>query len=343
MHVRAPNGLQEWRKTSMSAIALILNPQFVFMVLVGLATAGTILTIAMPILMQDRMADRMKAMAVERDKMRAARLNELQKDGRGGLRRRPKEYMLELVERYALQQYFDANEIRLRLRMAGLRGESPYITFLFFKAIGPIIGFFLTFGFLYISKFAAAWSPMMKLGVSLGMAYIGFMAPNIFVTNLIKRRQQAISYAFPDALDLLLICVQSGMSIEAAFNRVSREVAAQSVELAEEFALTTAELSYLPERRLAFENMGNRIGLPAVKATATSLIQAERYGSPVGQALRVMAKENRDLRMLEAERKAQALPPKLTVPMIVFFLPVLFVVILGPGVVEALRSQASRQ
>ena len=147
-------------------------------------------------------------------------------------------------------------------------------------------------------------------------------------------RQTSITKAFPDALDMLLICVQSGMSAEAAFGKVAEEMGPQSLELAEELSLTTAELSYLQERRQAYENLGKRTGIAGVKAVATALTQAERYGTPVGQALRVMAKENRDMRMSEAEKKAAALPPKLTVPMIVFFLPVLFVVILGPALIQ---------
>ena len=152
--------------------------------------------------------------------------------------------------------------------------------------------------------------------------------------NLANKRQLAIKQSFPDALDMLLICVQAGMSIEAAFGKVSKEITTQSLELAEELSLTTAELSYLQDRRQAYDNLGKRTGIPGVKAVATSLIQAERYGTPVGQALRVMAKENREIRMAEAEKKAAALPPKLTVPMIVFFLPVLFLVILGPAAIR---------
>jgi tight adherence protein C len=138
---------------------------------------------------------------------------------------------------------------------------------------------------------------------------------------------------------MLLICVQSGMSTEAAFQKVSGEVGSQSIELAEELSLTTAELSYLQDRRQAFENLGKRTGIPGIKAVATALIQAERFGTPVGQALRVMARENRDMRMAEAEKKAAALPPKLTVPMIIFFLPVLFVVILGPAIIQVFKYQ----
>jgi tight adherence protein C len=154
------------------------------------------------------------------------------------------------------------------------------------------------------------------------------------VQNQIAKRQQSITAGFPDALDMLLICVQSGMSIEAAFQKVASEIGPQSLELAEELSVTTAELSYLSDRRQAYENLARRTGLPGVKGVSTALIQAERYGTPVGTALRVMAKENRDHRMMEAEKKAAALPPKLTVPMIVFFLPVLFVVIIGPALIQ---------
>lgn len=152
----------------------------------------------------------------------------------------------------------------------------------------------------------------------------------VFLKNAIAKRQLSIKRAFPNALDLMLICIESGMSIEAAFRRVSQEIGSQSVPLAEELTLVTAELSYLQDRKVAYENLAKRIGLDSVKSVALALQQAERYGTPLGQTLRVLAQENRDMRMTEAEKKAAALPPKLTVPMIVFFLPVLFVVILGP-------------
>jgi tight adherence protein C len=150
--------------------------------------------------------------------------------------------------------------------------------------------------------------------------------------NLISRRQTSIRRAWPDSLDLMLICVESGMAIEPAMQRVSREIGTMSVPLAEELALTVAELSFLPDRRKAFENLGKRTGMPQVKSVVTSLIQSERYGTPLGTALRVLAQENRDMRIAEAERKAAALPPRLTVPMMLFFMPVIFVVILGPVV-----------
>src|SRR5690606_36544052 len=155
--------------------------------------------------------------------------------------------------------------------------------------------------------------------------YAGMQAPMLFLKSKIAKRQLLIKRAFPDALDLLLICVESGMSIEAAFRRVSEEIGSQSVPLAEELTLATAELSYLPDRKVAYQNLAMRTGLEGVKSVALALQESERYGTPLGQTLRVLSQENRDMRMTEAEKKAAALPPKLTVPMILFFLPVLFI------------------
>src|SRR5690606_26222191 len=223
--------------------------------------------------------------------------------------------------------------IREKLRQAGFRGQAPIYTFIFFRFVMPPLLFVVVLVYLYaINSFGL--ETMARFAVAAAGAFIGFYLPNVFVQNVIARRQESIKKAFPDALDLLLICVESGMSVEAAFAKVAAEVGSQSVELAEELTVTTAELSYLQERRKAYENLGTRTGLPGVKAVVTSLIQAERYGTPLGMALRVMAQENRDMRMAEAEKKAASLPPKLTVPMISFFLPVLFCVILGPAAIK---------
>jgi len=178
--------------------------------------------------------------------------------------------------------------------------------------------------------------PLIKFGGCLFAAYVGMQVPYFFLKNQIQKRQLSIRRAFPDALDLLLICVESGMSIEAALRKVSQEIGSQSIPLAEELTLTTAELSYLPDRRQAYENLALRTGLESVKAITTALVQAERYGTPLGQALRTLAQESRDIRMNEAEKKAAALPPKLTVPMILFFLPALFVVILTPALIQVM-------
>jgi tight adherence protein C len=219
------------------------------------------------------------------------------------------------------------------LKMAGYRKQSHIYVFLFFRLALPVIMFAVAM--LYVFVILDLNRPfMMKMAITLLVAFAGFYAPILFVRNQITKRQQSIRRAWPDALDLLLICVESGMSLEAAFRKVAVEIGIQSPPLAEELVLTNAELSYLEERRKAFENLANRTGLDGVKAVAMALIQAERYGTPLSHALRVLAQENRDMRMAEAEKKAAALPPKLTVPMIIFFLPVLFAVIMGPAMIQ---------
>ena len=315
-------------------ITSLLTPQIVVTLLAAIAAFATTLTVLMPVLSRDRLATRMQVMALERDKMRAARLADLnKKDAQGRLRTTPKGFMQEIVDKLNLRSVFETEEVRDKLKMAGLRGQAPFVTYMFFRVAMPVIIAAITLRYLFVS-FDLEYPALVKIGLAVGAGYLGFYVPNVFVNNLVQRRQTSIKNAFPDALDMLLICVQSGMSTEAAFQKVSGEVGAQSLELAEELSLTTAELSYLQDRRQAYENLGKRTGIAGIKAVATALIQAERYGTPVGQALRVMARENRDMRMSEAEKKAAALPPKLTVPMIVFFLPVLFVVILGPAIIQ---------
>jgi tight adherence protein C len=325
------------RITMMDFIEFILRPQLLLMTLAAVATFATVLTIAMPILARDRMSQRMKVMATERDKMRSSRLTDMKKDGSGKLRQAPQGGMQQLVNALGLRDKFDNEELRNNLKMAGLRGEKPLVAFMFFRVASPPLCFLAALLYLFVLAKGLDYPPMVKFLMAMGLGFLGYYIPNVFISNLTTKRQQSMKDAFPDSLDMLLICVQSGMSIEAAFGKVAREVGVQSLELAEEFSLTTAELSYLSDRRLAYENLAKRTGLAGVKGVCTALSQAERYGTPLGQALRVMAKENRDMRMLDAEKKAASLPPKLTVPMIIFFLPVLFVVILGPAMIQIFK------
>jgi tight adherence protein C len=314
----------------------LLDPQFVVMVLAAVAAFATVTSFVLPLLSGDRLDSRMKYVSGERERLRTERMARLAEETRQGrLRKEPKSFMKRVVEQLNLRKALETDATRERLKMAGLRGQAPVIAFLFFRATLPIVAFGLTFFYLFfVNTYGLA--PLARLGMSIGGAYLGFYLPNIFISNLIQRRQKSIKRVFPDSLDLLLICVQAGMSIESAMNKVATEIASRSLELAEEFSLTTAELSYLQERRLAFENLGKRTGLAVVRAVGTSLTQAERYGTAISQALRVLAKESRDMRMAEAEKKAAALPPKLTVPMILFFLPVLFIVILGPAFMQVM-------
>ena len=315
-------------------VSVMTDPTTLLMLVGAIGVLATVVMFVLPTLSRDRLPARMRMMAVERDKMRATRMAELSKrDGKPTLRRTPATFMLDIVDQLNLRSAFDTEEVREKLKMAGLRGQGPLVTYMVFRVAMPIV---VCIGTLIYMFFIADYEypPIVKIGIGIAAGYVGFYLPNVFINNLVAKRQDSIKNAFPDALDMLLICVQSGMSVESAFGKVKDEIGVQSLELAEELALTSAELSYLSDRRQAFENLGKRTGLPGIKAVGTALIQAERYGTPVGQALRTMAQENREARMAEAEKKAAALPPKLTVPMIIFFLPVLFVVIMGPAMIQ---------
>jgi tight adherence protein C len=314
------------------SIVFLLQPEQLFAMLIGVAAFATVLTIAAPFFQSDKLRARMKSVSTERDRLKSmsrAALNA----GEGKLRDRPQAGLIpQLVESLNLRKLFEAESSREKLRMAGFRSERHLVTFLAVRAIVPLVMAIITF--VYSSTVFADRIPSSMRMVATMFALVGgYYVPNMFLKNIAQRRQESIKKAWSDALDLLLICVESGMAIEPAMQRVSREIGSQSVPLAEELTLTTAELSFLNDRRKAFENLGKRTGLPTVKSVVTSLIQSERYGTPLGTALRVLAQENRDMRMAEAEKKAAALPPKLTVPMVLFFLPVIFIVILGPSVI----------
>ena len=313
-------------------INTVLSPRFMTMVLVAVAVTATVLTVLQPLVETDLLAKRMKLVRDEREQIRMRERERL--TSRGTLRSEPKAYMKRVVEQFNLARWLGTDTAKAKLTLAGFRGGGAETAFLFFRLVTPTI---VTVGaVLYLFVLEVLDQPfMIRVGIVVVAAYVGFKLPEVYLTNMTGKRQLDIRKAWPDALDMCLICVESGMSIENAFRRVSVEIATQSGVLAEEMALLTAELSYLPERRVAYENLALRTGLEPVKALTTALIQAERYGTPLGQALRVLAQESRDHRMTEAEKKAAALPPKLTVPMILFFLPVLFVVIMTPAGIQA--------
>jgi tight adherence protein C len=313
-----------------------IDPHFLAMVFAAIAAGATVLTLAMPFLATDTLSKRMKAVALEREKIRQRERERMAAGAsKVSLRQSPRAFMKTIVENFNLSKWVGQETARTMLVQAGYRGQAPYVTFLFFRMVMPVAMLFVSLFYVFV-VIKLHQPPLIKIGLSIGAAYFGILSPNIFLRNRIQRRQLSVKRAFPDALDLLLICVESGMSIEAAFRKVSEEIGVQSIALAEELTLTTAELSYLPDRRQAYENLAQRVGLDGVKAVSLALQQAERYGTPLATTLRVLAQENRDMRMSEAEKKAAGLPPKLTVPMILFFLPVLFIVILGPAAIKVM-------
>jgi tight adherence protein C len=316
----------------------MMQPEVLFTLLIGFAVFGTIVTVSAPLMESDKLKTRMKGLTVERDKLRAQQRAVLEA-GNPRLRQKQRGTIYQqLVDLLNLRRLFESEGSRDLLRQAGFRNESHLITFMASRVITPI--FLGIVAFIYSNVLLAdRMTPTMRMVATIGAMGLGFYLPIIIVKNYAQKRQKSIKRAWSDALDLLLICVESGMALEPSLSRVAREIGSQSIPLAEELTLTVAELSYLQDRRKALENLGKRTGLETVKSVVTSLIQSERYGTPLGSALRVLAQENRDSRMSEAEKKAAALPPKLTVPMILFFLPVIFVVLLGPAIILVMKAQ----
>ena len=319
----------------MSLISTLTDRENQLMAAVAVLTFATVLTIALPMLRGDTLDARMKSVANRREELRRRSREAIAaKNGSGGtLRHVDASLYKKVVDQLQLSRLLEDPKVVDKLAQAGFRGPKPVSTFYFFRFVTPIVLGLLTTGYLFlVNDFDL--QPIQKLAAVIGAVVAGYYGPNIYITNIAQKRRDSIVQAFPDALDLLLICVESGMSIEAALHKVGQEVGSSSIELAEELTLLVAELSYLPERRQAYEGLSRRTNHPGIRSVTTAMIQAERYGTALGQALRVMAKENRDLRLSAAEKKAAALPAKLTVPMILFFLPVLFIVILGPAIMQ---------
>ena len=318
--------------------AIVASPQSLIAIFTAIAVFATILSVTMPFLQRDELANRMKTVAIERDKIRARERARLMTQKKASLRQDNSGKMASFVDKLNLRKALADEKTFMNLKLAGYRKQSHIYVFLFFRMVLPLL--MLLGSAIYVFGISnMEHSFMIKLLIVLSIGYAGFYAPNMYVSNAISKRQLSIRRAWPDSLDLLLICVESGMSIEAALHKVANEIGVQSAPLAEEFVLTTAELSYLQERRDAYQNLAYRTGLDGVKSVCMALIQAERYGTPLSSALRVLSKENRDMRMAEAEKKAASLPPKLTVPMIIFFLPVMFAVIMGPAMIQIFAIQ----
>jgi tight adherence protein C len=315
-----------------SLVKTLTDPVNIASVLAAGACFATIVTLAAPSLAENKLGARLKEVAKKREELRKKSRADLARGSASLQHKNANQFAKQFVDRFNLQKALADDTLNEKLIRAGLRGNAAQTMFYFYRAALPVA--FGAIALFYILTLGAELQLHIKLAAVVGGVAVGFYAPNLYLKNLADKRRTKIMQAFPDSLDMMLICVESGMSVEMALQRVGQEIAPASVELAEEFALTTAELSYLPERRMAYENLVRRTNHPGVKAVAMALTQAEKYGTPLGGALRVMAKENRELRLTEAEKKAAALPAKLTVPMIVFFLPVLFMVIMGPALIR---------
>ena len=317
---------------------LIQHRDTILALCIALGVTLTVLGVAWPLVRGNRFDDRMRQ-ATNVDQ----RANHMGKSGqentmaRSLMRQEPRKVLLGIVRRLDLVSLAENGDTILMLQRAGYRGRSPVITYLASRVISPLVMLCLTSFYLF-----AMLKPNLPFGALVAIVAVsgvaGYYVPTIFLRNRTAKRQLSIRRAWPNALDLLLICVEAGMSSEASFRKVTQEIGSDSPALAEELSLTTAELAYLPERRTAYENLARRTDVDSVKSAIVSLIQSEKHGTSLGQALRVLSREGRENRMADAEQKASALPPKLTVPMIVFFLPVLFAVILAPMIIQMMQS-----
>ena len=316
------------------------DPQTIILFLASAATFLTVMAIGMPYLKRDNFSSRLKAVAKRREELSAqqrARAAEESKGKKSVIRESHVTTMKSILERLKMQNLMGSPALKIKMSQAGYRSQAHIVTFAFTRLALPFI-FGIVCGFMVFVGDAVEATTNGKLMYTLGAAVAGYYFPNLILANLIQKRQKTLIQSFPDALDLMCICVEAGLSIEAAFSRVTEEMADGAPIVAEEFGLTTAELSFLGDRRMALENLATRTGAPSVKSLSTALIQAEKYGTPLGVALRVLSQESREERLSRAEEKAASLPAKLTVPMIAFFLPVIFFVVLGPAIIQAMNT-----
>ena len=310
------------------------DTHFMAVVLLSMGCAAGVLMALMPLLQTDNLARRMKEVSTERERIRMRERERLAAaQNKTPLRYKSGGITKAVTESLNLASWLNTDTAKQQLNQAGFRGAGAENAFLTFRFVAPILFFLVALIYVFfIAKLQ--WAFTFKVCAAIFAAYLGIKAPEIFLSNKKTKRQKSMGRAYPNMVDLLIICAESGMSIEHAVRKVSMEIGAESIELAEELTLLAAEMSYLEQRRTAFENLNARTGIDSIKQLTTVLVQSEKYGTPLGSALRVLAQESRDQRMTAAEKKAAALPPTLTVPMILFFLPGLFCAILGPAVIQ---------
>src|SRR5262245_25282532 len=302
------------------------------------ATLVTIIAMALPFMRGERFEARLRVVRERRRQLSQSQTSAFQ--ARSRLQTPTSGLKGLAMRRFSMADLLDAKDLRVKLSRAGRRGPSAVANYLFMRIALPIV--------LIIVTLVYAWLvfPDRPIAVRIAggavMGLLGYLMQQILLSNAITKRQKMLQRGFPDALDLIVICVESGMSIEAAFGKVTEQMGATYPEMSEEMGLTSAELAFLSDRRQAFENLAERTGLPSFKSLATTLLQSERYGTPIANGLRVLAQENRDTRMSMAEKKAAALPAQLTVPMIIFFLPVLFIIIAAPAGIQIVQMLSDR-
>jgi len=297
----------------------------------ALAVGALMLAIYAASTVRDPMAKRVKALNERREQLKAGITASTRKRSRLNQSSRRTEQMKSLLGGLKVLQDKQLKETQTKLMQAGIRSKDAAIAVIFARMVLPIvIGGTFIFG-VYVLGWFPTWGGFKHYMLVAGSLLLSYKAPDLFVQNRVTKRTAAIRKGLPDALDLLVICAEAGLTVDAAFARVSKELGKGYPELGDEMALTAIELGFLTDRRLAFENLAQRVDLESVRGVVTTMIQTEKYGTPLASALRVLSAEFRHARMMKAEEKAARLPAIMTVPLILFILPVLFIVILGPA------------
>ncbi len=317
---------------------MTIDSQFILTVLAALAAGLTFIVLALPYAQRTQRRERYQEMIARqrRDLFEAAQKEKNKKPADKSADAKESIAAMFKVRKLVGDV---TDDLRAKMMQAGRRSPNAPLVYVLSRVILPMV--FIIIAMTLMSLSHKEIKDSIKLLAICGAGGFGFALPGILLKNEIIKRQTEINLAFPDALDMMLVCVQGGISLEAAINRIAEEISDHSTTLAEELGQLGAELGLLNDRRGAFQDFARRVGSGGAKSFATAMIQAEQYGTGISTALRVMADELRDARMAEAERKAASLPPKLTVPMIVFFLPALFIVILGPAGIQAAIASAS--
>ncbi len=304
---------------------------FIATMLSAVATMAVMLAIYAATTVKDPMARRVKALNERREQLKAGIVASTNKRKKLTNRNQAADNVRQLLSQFKMLQEDQVKKTQQRLMQAGIRTKDLAFFLIFARFVLPVVIGVTAVVLLYVMGFEPQWSALRRYMTVAGLIVGAYKAPDIWLKNKVTKRSNAIRKGLPDALDLLVICAEAGLTVDAAFGRVSRELGKAYPELGDEFGLTAIELGFLNERRSAFENLAQRVDLEAVRGVVTTMIQTEKYGTPLASALRVLSAEFRHQRMMRAEEKAARLPAIMTVPLILFILPTLFVVILGPA------------
>ena len=300
-------------------------------ILAGVAATAILFAIYTAVTVRDPMARRVKALNDRREELKTTIGVVTRKRASIVRKNETADKMRETLSTLRMLQDSQVSAVQQKLAQAGIRKKEWAVAVIFGRLVGPILLGGLAALFIYGLNYFPEWGSFKRFGGFAIALLAGYKAPDVFVQNMITKRTAAIRKGLPDALDLLVICAEAGLTVDAAFTRVAKELGRAYPELGDEFALTSIELSFLNQRKQAFDNLAYRVDLESVRGVVTTMVQTERYGTPLASALRVLSAEFRNERMMRAEEKAARLPAIMTIPLILFILPVLFIVILGPA------------